>query len=113
MPGTLERAGIDWTPLFQEKALAGLAKHLPLLLAIAMALSGCTVGFAQWQAERAKVGTEFRHMRTEQQERAHYTQCVDQGAMPGSPENLQCQMEMAKKERQAGAQTLPEPSPRP
>ena len=80
--------------------MAGLAKQLTLL-AITVPLAGCTVGFAQWQKERAKAGAELQHMRTEQQERANYRACMDQGAMPGSPENLACQMEMAKKEQQA------------
>jgi hypothetical protein len=64
-------------------------------------LAGCTVGFAQWQSERAKAGAEFQHMRTEQQERANYAACVDRGAMPGTQENLDCQLEMAKKVQQA------------
>jgi hypothetical protein len=80
--------------------LAGLAKHLTLL-ALTVPLAGCTVGFAQWQKERAKAGAEFQHMRTEQQERANYAACLDQGAMPGSPESLECRLEMAKKEQQA------------
>ena len=90
--------------------MAGLAKHLAWLLALAVPLAGCTVGFAQWQNERARAGAEIQHMRTEEQERANYAACVDQGAMPGSPENLQCQMEMAKKEQQAG-KAPPDKSP--
>ena len=79
--------------------MARLTKLLTLLLAVPLA--GCTVGFAQWQKERARAGAELQHMRTEQQERANYMACTDQGAMPGSPENLACQIEMAKKEQQA------------
>jgi hypothetical protein len=70
-------------------------------LAITVPLAGCAVGFAQWQSEQAKAGAEFQHMRTEQQERANYAACVDRGAMPGTQENLDCQLEMAKKEQQA------------
>ena len=86
--------------------MVGLAKHLALLV-ITVPLASCTVGFAQWQSERAKAQAEFQHMRTEQQERANYTTCVERGAMPGSPENLQCQMEMAKKEQQAAKPPSP------
>ena len=80
--------------------MAGLAKHL-MLLAMVVPLTGCTVGFAKWQSERVKAQAELQHMRAEQQERDNYAACVDQGAMPGSPENLKCQLEMAKKEQQA------------
>ena len=93
--------------------MAGLVKGLTLLLAVAMPLAGSTVGFAQWQRERVKAGAEFQHMRTEEQERANYAACVDHGAMPGSPQNLECQMEMTKKERGAGkAQNPPDKSSR-
>jgi hypothetical protein len=83
--------------------MAWLAKHRTwsLALAITVPLAGCTVGFAQWQSERAKAGAEFQHMRTEQQERANYAACVDGGAMPGTQENLDCQLEMGKKVQQA------------
>jgi hypothetical protein len=92
--------------------LAGLAKRLTWSLAITVPLAGCTVGFAQWQSERAKAGVEFQHMRTEQQERANYAACVDQGAMPGTQENLECQLEMAKKEQQAaGPASAPAKAP--
>ena len=87
--------------------MAGLAKHLTWSLAITVPLAGCTVGFAQWQSERAKAGAEFQHMRTEQQERTNYTACVDQGAMPGTQENLECQLELAKKKQQAATPPSP------
>ena len=87
--------------------MARLAKRLTWSLAITVPLAGCTVGFAQWQSERAKAGAEFQHMRTEQQERTNYAACVDQGAMPGTAENLNCQLEMAKKEQQAAKPQSP------
>ena len=86
--------------------MAGLAKHLMLLAAI-VPLTGCTVGFSKWQSERANAQAEFQHMRTQQHERDNYTACVERGAMPGSPENLQCQMEMAKKEQQVAKPPSP------
>jgi hypothetical protein len=46
-------------------------------------------------------------MRTEQQEFANYAACVDQGAMPGTLENLNCRLEMAKKEHQAAKPPKP------
>ncbi|HWF65055.1 MAG TPA: hypothetical protein VN685_10620 [Rhizomicrobium sp.] len=78
-----------------------------LVLAASVPLAGCTVGFAQWQSERAKAGAAFLHMRTEQQERANYAACVDRGAMPGTQENLECQLELAKKEQQAATPPSP------
>jgi len=38
-------------------------------------------------------------MQTEQRERDNYAACVNQGTMPGSAENLACQLELAKKEQ--------------
>jgi hypothetical protein len=71
------------------------------MMAASLVLSACTAGLAQWQKEQTKAKDDFRHMQTEQQERDNYAACVNQGALPGSPENLECQLELAKKEQQA------------
>lgn len=73
-----------------------------------LTLSGCVTGIAQWQ----KAKDDFRHAQTEQQERDNYAACVDQGALPGSEENLECRLELAKKEQQAAKpQTSPAKPP--
>lgn len=79
--------------------MAGTAKHLLWLLAACLPLAGCATGFERFQNDQAKTRAEFRHVRTQEQERANYAACVDQGAMPGSAENLACQLEMEKKAR--------------
>jgi hypothetical protein len=71
------------------------------LAAASLVLSGCVTGFAQWQKDQARTKDDFRHMQTEQQERDNYAACVNQGALPGSAENLECQLELARKEQQA------------
>jgi hypothetical protein len=70
-------------------------------------LAGCVTGFARWQSDEAKTRAEYQHLRTEQQERANAAACMDQGAMPGTPENLRCQLEMTKKEQQAAQPPSP------
>ena len=77
------------------------------LLAASLTLSGCAAGFAQWQKDQAKAKDDFRHMQTEQQERDNYAACVSQGALPGSAENLQCQLALTKKEQQAAKPQTP------
>lgn len=77
------------------------------MLAASLMLSGCAASLAQWQKEQAKAKDDFRHMQTEQQERDNYAACVNQGALPGSAENLQCQLELAKKEQQAAEPQAP------
>jgi len=87
--------------------LAGAAKGW-VWLAVSVMLSGCVVPLGEWRGEVAKAKAEYQHTRTEAQERANYTACVNQGAMPGSAENLACQLEMIKKEQDADkAQTSP------
>ena len=66
-------------------------------LAAGLMLSGCA---AQWQSEQTRLRSEYQRLRGEEQQRANYAACVDQGAMPGSAENLACQMEMAKKQQE-------------
>ena len=77
------------------------------LLAASLMLSGCVASLAQLQNEQAKTKDDFRHMQTEQQERDNYAACVNQGALPGSPENLECRLELAKKEQQASKPQTP------
>jgi starvation-inducible outer membrane lipoprotein len=77
------------------------------LLAASLMLSGCVASLAQLQNEQTKTKDDFRHMQTEQQERDNYTACVNQGALPGSPENLECRLELAKKEQQASKPQTP------
>jgi hypothetical protein len=74
-------------------------------------LAGCATGFERFQSEGARTRAEFQHLRTEQQERANYAACVDQGAMPGSAENLACRLEMAKKQQQAAEPGKPASKP--
>lgn len=81
--------------------MAGTAKRLLWLLAACLSLAGCATGFERFQNDQAKTKAEFRYLRTEEQERANYAVCVGQGAMPGTPENLACRLEMAKKARGA------------
>lgn len=80
-----------------DRALRGIRNGLGFLAASLM-LSGCA---AQWQSEQTRLGSEYQQVRSEEQQRANYAACVDQGAMPGSPENLACQLEMSKKEQDA------------
>jgi hypothetical protein len=93
--------------LFNGKALSRIAKQLLWSLAASAVLAGCTGGLEQFQNRQAKTKAEFQHLRTEQQERANYAACVNQGAMPGSAENLACQLEMARKAQQAAKPQSP------
>jgi hypothetical protein len=78
------------------------------LLMAALMLSGCT----QWQSQQTRLKTDYQHVRGEEQERANYAACVDQGALPGSVQNLQCRLDMAKKAQAAAKpQTPPGKSP--
>jgi hypothetical protein len=89
--------------LAMDKALRSIRMGLGLLTAGLM-LSGC--------AGLTKTRADYRKMHTEQQERDNYSTCVDQGAMPGSPENLACQLDLARKAQQAAkAQNPPAKSP--
>lgn len=92
--------GIDLCRYFKGKGLGGLAKQLGFLFAVAIMLAGCTRSFEQWQSDAAKTKADFAHMHTEEQERDNYTACVEQGILPGTPENLTCQLDLAKKEQQ-------------
>jgi hypothetical protein len=93
--------------LLQRKRLLRLRMTGAGLLASLM-LSGCVTGIAQWQKARG----DFSHAQTEQQERDNYAACVNQGALPGSEENLECRLELAKKEQQAAkSQTPPAKQP--
>ena len=96
--------GIGWAHISPwAKALRGIGMGLGLLTAGLM-LSGC--------AGLTKTRADYQKMHAGQQERDDYSTCVDQGAMPGSPENLACQLELAKKRQQpAKAQTSPAQSP--
>ena len=73
-------------------------------LAAGLMLSGCA---GQWQSEQTRLRSEYQQLRGEEQQRANYAACVDQGAMPGSAENLACQMEMAKKQHEAAKPQSP------
>jgi hypothetical protein len=86
-----------------DKASRGSGMGTGLLIA-ALMLSGC----APWQSQQTRLRTDYQHVRGEEQERANYAACVDQGALPGSVQNLQCQLDMAKKEQGAAKpQTQP------
>lgn len=76
------------------------------MLAACLILAGCG-GLAHWQSEADKTKADYLHMRTEQQERANYAACVNQGALPGSAENLACQLEMTRKEQAAAKPPAP------
>jgi hypothetical protein len=83
--------------------LRGIRMGLGLLTA-GMMLSAC--------AGLTKTRADYQKMDTEQQERDNYSTCVAQGAMPGSPENLACQLDLAKKQQQpAKPQNPPAKSP--
>lgn len=86
---------------FKGKAVAGIPKRLVWLLAASAMLAGCTGGLEQWRSEQARAKAEFAHVRTEQHERDNYTTCLNQGALPGTAENLACQLDLAKKDAQA------------
>ena len=77
------------------------------LLALGLMLCGC----APWRGAAEKTRADYQLMRTEEQERTNYAACVNQGAMPGSAENLACQLEMARKEQGAKPQIPPAKSP--
>ncbi len=77
--------------------MRGIRTGLGFLMAGLM-LSGCA---GQWQSEQTRLRSEYQRVRAEEQERVNYATCVNQGAMPGSAENLACQMEMAKKQQEA------------
>jgi hypothetical protein len=74
------------------------------VLGLSLMLSGCATGIAQWRASQDKARADYQHARTERAERDNYTTCVDQGAMPGSPENLACQLDLEQKQQQAAKQ---------
>jgi hypothetical protein len=86
-----------------DRALRGMRTGLVFLTAGLM-LSGCA---GQWQSEQTRLRSEYQRLRGEEQQRANYAACVDQGAMPGSAENLACQMEMAKKQQEAAKPQSP------
>lgn len=67
------------------------------LLAAATMLAGCTTSLEQWRNGQAKTKADFAHMRGQARERDNYAACIEQGALPGTPENLTCQLELAKK----------------
>jgi hypothetical protein len=77
-------------------------------LTAALMLSGCA---GQWQSEQTRLRSEYQRLRGEGQQRANYAACVDRGAMPGSAENLACQMEMAKKQQEAAKPQSPASKP--
>lgn len=88
------------------KPLRGTAAGMGFLAA-ALMLSGCG-GLTQIQRETAKAKADYQNMRGAERERANYAACVDQGAMPGSAQNLACQLEMSRKEQEAAkAQSQP------
>jgi hypothetical protein len=92
-----------------DRALRGIRVGLGLLAASLM-LSGCA---GQWQSEQARLRNEYQKVRSEEQQRVNYAACVNQGAMPGSMENLQCQLEMSKKEQEAGKAQRQQPGKSP
>lgn len=79
------------------------------MLAASLMLPGC-VSPSRLQSEEAKTKADFQHMRIEQQERDNYAACVNQGAMPGSAENLACQLQLEEKQQQSAKPQSP-PSP--
>lgn len=87
--------------------MRGKAKQLLWPLAASLMLAGCATGFERFQSDEAKTKAEFQDMRARQQERANYAACVNQGAMPGSAENLACQLEMARKAQPAAKPQSP------
>ncbi|HEY5084637.1 MAG TPA: hypothetical protein VII48_08955 [Rhizomicrobium sp.] len=86
-----------------NRALRGIRAGLGFLVACLM-LSGCA---GQWQSQQTRLRSEYQRLRGEEQQRANYAACVDRGAMPGSPENLACQMETAKKQQEAAKPQSP------
>ena len=106
--GTPIATGVNLWRYFKGKALARIAKcqiakcqitkGLAPLLAASTMLAGCTMGFEQSRREQAKAKAEVQQIRTERQERDNYALCVSQGALPGTAENLACQLTLAKKQ---------------
>jgi hypothetical protein len=76
----------------------------PMMLALGLILSGCATGIAQWHNAQDKTRNDIQHARTERRERDNYATCVEQGAMPGSPENLACQLNLEQAQQQAAKQ---------
>ena len=91
--------GIDLSHSFKGKAVARLLKQWVLLLAASAMLAGCASGFERWRNDQARAKAEIQHAHTEVQERDNYTLCVNQGAMPGTAENLACQLALTKKQQ--------------
>lgn len=82
------------------------------LFAATVILAGCTRSLEQWRNDQAKAKADFAHMGTQEQERDNYAACVNQGALPGTPENLTCQLDLARKEQQqAKPQSPPAKAP--
>jgi hypothetical protein len=79
------------------------------VLGLGLMLSGCASGFAQWRNAQDKTRNDLQHARTERRERDNYANCVDQGAMPGSPENLACQLDLAQKQQKPAKPQDPPP----
>jgi hypothetical protein len=101
--GTAIATGVNLWRYFKGKALARIAKcqiakSLAPLLAASTMLAGCAMGFEQSRREQAKAKAEVQQIRTERQERDNYALCVSQGALPGTAENLACQLTLAKKQ---------------
>ena len=90
-----------------DRALRGMQTGVVFLTA-SLLLSGCA---GQWQSEQTRLRSDYQRVRGEEQQRANYATCVDQGAMPGSAENLACQMEMAKKQQEAAKPQSPASKP--
>jgi hypothetical protein len=78
------------------KALLRTPTRLAGISAASLLLLGC-IGPP---GEAAKAEADFQHFRSEQQERDNYQACLDLGVLPGSPEILACQLELAKKDQQ-------------
>ena len=91
--------------------MAGAPGQWACLLTASLTLAGCTMGLDKWRNEQAKAKDAVQHMRTEQQERDNYAACLNRGALPGTAENLACQLELAKKEQQAAKPPSPATKP--
>lgn len=70
-----------------------------VVLLAGLGLSGC-VSPAQFEREGAKTRADFETLRDQERARAAYEACAER-ALPGSAENLQCQLEFTKKADEA------------
>lgn len=84
------------------KDLAKILARLAGLGAASLLLAECVTA-----RQQAKTKADFQHYRSEEQELDNYQTCIDRGALPGSPQMLACQLDLAKKDQQPAKAPTP------